>query len=185
MGEAELGALRERLEAVEARLAALEAAEAIRDLKARYAELVDRRYRRGGGVVAPDELDALADAIAALFSEDAVWDGGPGLGRCEGRAAIRERFRDPTLLFSWHYFLKPRIRVDAGGDTAEARWDLLAPCTTRDGRPHWMAGVEDDAYRREGGRWLHTRMSLSLVFMAPHAEGWARRRDGRSEGGTG
>jgi hypothetical protein len=89
-----------------------------------------------------------------------------------GRAAIRERFRDPTLLFSWHYFLKPRIAVD--GDRAEARWDILAPCTTKDGRPHWMAGVEDDAYRREDGVWRHTGMRLSTVFMAPHDRGWTR-----------
>ena len=162
----------ERIEALERRLAALEGAEAIRNLKARYAELVDQRYRRGGGVVEAVELDALATRIAELFSEDAVWDGGAGLGTCEGRDAIRERFRDPTLLFSWHYFLKPRITVD--GDVAEARWDILAPCTTRDGRPHWMAGVEDDRYRLEDGVWLHTRMKLSTVFMAPHDRGWVR-----------
>lgn len=174
MGESErTEALERRAEALERRIDALEAAEAIRNLKARYAELVDQRYRRGGGVVEPAELDALADAIAELFSEDAVWDGGPGLGTCEGRAAIRERFRDPTLLFSWHYFLKPRIVVR--DDEAEARWDILAPCTTKDGRPHWMAGVEDDLYRREDGVWRHTRMRLSTVFMAPHDRGWARR----------
>jgi ketosteroid isomerase-like protein len=165
-------ALAARVATLESRLATLEAAESIRNLKSRYAELVDRRYRRGGGVVDRSELEPIADAIAALFSEDAVWDGGPSLGLCEGRAAIRERFLDPTLLFSWHYFLKPRITVT--GDTAEARWDLLSPCTTRDGRPHWLAGVEHDAYRREEGRWLHTRMRLDVVFMAPHERGWLR-----------
>ena len=164
--------LSRRIVALEARLEALEAAEAIRNLKARYAELVDQRYRRGGGVVEPERLAALADEIAGLFSADAVWDGGAGLGLCEGRDAIRERFLDPTLLFSWHYFVKPRIEVS--GDEATARWDILSPCTTKDGRPHWMAGVEEDAYRREEGRWLHTRMKLDVVFMAPHERGWVR-----------
>lgn len=179
MNDADLAA---RLAAVERRLADLEAAEAIRNLKARYAELVDRRYRRGGGVVAPDQLDPLADEIAALFSEDAVWDGGKALGLCQGRAAIRERFRDPTLLFSWHYFLKPRIAVS--GDSAEARWDILSPCTTRDGRPHWLAGVEDDHYRRVDGVWLHTGMRLDVVFMAPHDRGWLRQaREGADDAG--
>jgi len=169
MDEADLTA---RIEALERRLAALEAAEAIRNLKARYASLVDGRYRPGGGVVEATELDRLASEISALFTGDALWDGGKGLGTCQGRDAIRERFRDPTLLFSWHYFVKPRIRI--ADDRAEARWDLLAPCTTKDGRPHWMAGVEDDAYRRVEGRWLHSRMKLSLVFMAPHDRGWVR-----------
>ncbi len=162
--------LEARLSDLGARLSDLEAAEAIRNLKARYAERVDRRYRRGGGLVEPERLAALADEIAGLFTEDAIWEGGAGLGTCRGRAAIRERFRDPTLHFSWHYFVKPEIVVS--GETAEARWDLLAPCTTRDGRPHWMAGVEEDAYRRVDGVWLHSRMKLSVVFMAPHDRGW-------------
>lgn len=161
-----------RVAALERRVAELEAAEAIRNLKARYATLVDGRYRRSGGVVARAELETLATQIAELFTEDAVWDGGGGLGIRRGRAAIRERFLDPTLLFSRHYFVKPEIRVE--GDTAEARWDLLAPCTTADGRPHWMAGIEDDRYRREDGRWLHASMKLGVVFLAPHDRGWGR-----------
>jgi hypothetical protein len=172
MSDPDPGQLARRLAALERRVAELEAAEAIRELKARYAELVDRRYQRGGGTVETAELERLATEIAALFTEDAVWDGGPGLGTCQGREAIRARFLAPTLIFSWHYFLKPRIAVR--GDEAEARWDLLAPCTTRDGRPHWMAGVEDDAYRRVEGLWLHSRMKLSVVFMAPHDRGWVR-----------
>jgi hypothetical protein len=80
----------------------------------------------------------------------------------------------PTLLFSWHYFVKPKIVVD--GDQARGRWDLLAPCTTADGRPHWMAGVEDDEYRKVEGVWLHSAMKLRVVFLAPHETGWARGR---------
>jgi len=175
-----IAALEARGEALAARLETLEAAEAIRALKARYAELVDRRYRRRGGVIEPDALDALADRIARLFTEDAVWDGGPGLGTCEGRDAIRARFREPTLLFSRHYFVQPRIEVD--GHTATARWDLLAPCTTRDGRAHWMAGVEEDVYRRVEGAWLHARMKLHVVFMAPHDAGWAGPPGGAARG---
>ena len=155
-----------------ARVTALEDVEAIRRLKARYAELVDARYERGRPRPQP-EVDRLADQIAALFSEDAVWDGGAGLGLCEGRAAIRERLARPTLHFSWHYFVKPRIEVE--GDRARGRWDLLSPCTTTDDRPMWMAGVEDDEYVRRNGVWLHSRMKLDVVFFAPHERGWVRR----------
>ncbi|RIL06360.1 MAG: nuclear transport factor 2 family protein [Proteobacteria bacterium] len=159
------------VEALAARVRALEDAEAIRNLKARYAELVDARYQRGAPRPQP-ELDRLAGEIAALFSEDAVWEGG-ALGTCTGRAAIRERMAKPTLRFSRHYFVNPRIRVD--GDVATARWELLAPCTAQDDRPMWMAGVEDDAYARVGGSWLHTRMQLGVHFFAPHERGWALR----------
>ncbi len=166
--------LEARLRALEGRIEALEDVEAIRRLKARYGELVDERYT-GGAPRSPAELLRIADELAGLFTEDAVWDAGPALGVCRGRAALRERFARPTLSFSWHYFVKPQIQVD--GSQARARWDLLAPCTTPEGRAMWMAGVEDDEYRKVEGCWLHSRMALRVVFMAPHERGWARRAE--------
>ena len=153
------------------RVEAAEAVQAIQNLKARYAQLVDERYVRGK--VAPDEkVAAVAEQIAALFTEDGVWDGGPALGVSSGRAEIAARMRAPTLLFSWHFFLKPRIEVDS--DRARARWDILSPCTTKDGKPSWMVGFEDDEYRRVDGVWLHARMKLTTVFLAPHETGWQK-----------
>jgi len=153
------------------RVEAAEAVQAIQSLKARYAQLVDERYVRGK--VAPEEkVAAAAEQIAALFTEDGVWDGGPALGVSTGRAEIAARMRAPTLLFSWHFFLKPQIHVDGGH--ARARWDILSPCTTRDGKPSWMVGFEDDEYRRESGLWLHARMKLTTVFLAPHETGWQK-----------
>jgi hypothetical protein len=145
--------------------------QAIERLKARYAQLVDARYTRGG-VVDAAKLAEIARQLAALFTEDGVWDGGRALGVARGRAEIAARMAEPTLLFSWHYFLKPRIHVE--GDRADARWNLLAPCTTKDGRPHWMAGYEDDDYRKVDGHWLHRSMKLTVVFLAPHATGWEK-----------
>lgn len=167
----EIAVLRDELAALRTRVERLEAHQAIQNLKARYGALADRRYTRRGPKSAPEIAEA-ADALVALFTEDAVWDGGATLGVAEGRAAIRARFLEPTLRFSWHYFVKPEIHVD--GDEARATWDILAPCTTKDGTPMWMAGVEHDRYRREGGVWLHTHMRLDPVFMAPHATGWSK-----------
>jgi hypothetical protein len=153
------------------RVEAAESVQAIQNLKARYAQLVDERYVRGK--VAPDErVAAVAEQIAALFTPDGVWDGGPALGVSSGRAEIAARMRAPTLLFSWHFFLKPQIHVE--GEHARARWDILSPCTTKDGRPHWMVGFEDDEYARVRGEWLHTRMKLTSVFLAPHETGWEK-----------
>jgi len=90
---------------MERRLQALEDAEAIRNLKARYAALCDNHYD--------------ADGIAMLFTEDALWES-PGLGRFEGREAIRGFFRGASGIFSFaiHYSLNGHIEVE--GDQARA-----------------------------------------------------------------
>src|ERR1700761_9142435 len=107
-----------RIERLERRLQALEDAEAIRNLKARYAALCDQQYD--------------ADRIAVLFTEDALWDS-PGLGRFEGREAIRDFFRGASAIFSFaiHYSLNGQIEID--GDRAHARWYLFMPCTVAAG----------------------------------------------------
>jgi hypothetical protein len=168
---ASLQELASEVAALRARVERAEAAQAIQNLKARYAELVDARYVRGKPAPA-ETVAAVAEQIAALFTEDGVWDGGPALGVASGRGEIAARMRSPTLLFSWHFFLKPRI--DVAGDRARARWDILSPCTTQDGRPHWMVGFEDDEYACVGGVWLHARMKLTSVFLAPHETGWQK-----------
>ena len=153
------------------RVASSESVLAIQSLKARYAELVDRRFS-AGAVVDADTLARVADDVAALFTSQGVWDGGSGLGRATGRQAIAERLRQPTLVFSRHFFVNPRIEVD--GDTARARWDLLSPCRRADGTSYWMCGYEDDEYTCSDGVWLHRSMKLTTVFMAPLGEGWTR-----------
>jgi hypothetical protein len=161
----DLADLRTRLERAEGVLA-------IQALKARYAELVDRRYRKGA-VVPSEELAAVVNEVAQLFTEDGVWDGGPALGRAVGRAAIAERLRDTTLVFARHLFTSPRIEVDdSDGDRAVGRWELLSPCRTADGRDVWMCGTETDEYERVDGSWLHRSMRLTTTFVAPYDEGW-------------
>ena len=170
--------LEERLHELESRLRVVEDIEAIRRLKARYGQLADLRYGRKGrsgeyGVKPREELEPIARELASLFSEDAVWDGGRALGLCQGREAIYQRFLAPTLQFSWHYFVKPQIEID--GDRARASWDILAACTTQKNVACWMSGLERDEYLRVDGSWLHSRMELEVVFMAPYELGWARR----------
>jgi uncharacterized protein (TIGR02246 family) len=151
-----------RLERLECRLQALEDAEAIRNLKARYAALCDDNYDANG--------------IAALFAEDAVWDS-PGLGRFEGREAIRSFFRGAGGIFSFaiHYSLNGQIHVD--GHTARAQWYLFMPCTVADGnRAMWRASIEHERYRRVDGAWLYTEKRSEPLMNASFADGWARTR---------
>jgi hypothetical protein len=161
---AEVSALRRRVEASEPVLE-------IQALKARYGDLVDQRFS-AGEVVDDLTLDRLAGEVAALFTVDGTWDGGPGLGSAAGRTAIAARLARPTLTFSRHLFVKPRIRVT--DDRAWARWDLLSPCRRDDGSSYWMCGYEDDEYLRVDGAWLHHAMKLTTVFMSPVGEGWTR-----------
>ncbi|HEY5023634.1 MAG TPA: nuclear transport factor 2 family protein [Acidimicrobiales bacterium] len=160
-----------QLVALERRVAASEGALAIQSLKARYGELVDQRFHRGA-VVDVSTLARVADGVAALFTPDGVWDGGPGLGSATGRSAIATRLRETTLTFSRHFFMNPRLDVD--GATARGRWDLLSPCRRPDGTSYWMSGYEDDEYARVDGIWLHRSMKLTTVFMSPVGEGWTR-----------
>ena len=164
--------LEARIARLEERLAAVEAVQEIHRLKARYGSLIDERYTLDGARE-PEAVAAVADRVVALFAPDAVWDGGERLGTWKGRDAIRERFLDPTLGFTLHYFLKPVIEIE--GDLARGRWDIFAPVTFADGRAGFMAGVEHDTYRRVDGEWLHASMRLDVIFLGPELRGWDRR----------
>ena len=163
--------IEDQLRELRARVEATEAVLAIQALKSRYADLVDRRFARGK-VVDDAQLHALAAEIASTFTTDGVWDGGPALGVARGRDEIAAQMCSSTLVFSRHFFVKPLIEIH--GDTATGRWDILSPCTARDGRAFWMSGYEDDVYERVDGRWLHRSMKLTTVFMAPAPDGWGR-----------
>jgi len=149
----------------------LQAILAIERLKARYAELVDRRFSKGR-LVDAETLTQVTDEVARLFTVDAEWDGGPALGCVVGRRAIAERLRHPTVSFARHFFVNPRISID--GATGTARWGVLSQCRTEDGASYWMTGYEDDDYALVDGTWLQRRMRLTAVSMAPVAEGRGR-----------
>ena len=152
----------DRIEALERRLRALEDAEAIRNLKSRYAAFCDDNYN--------------PDGIAALFAPDAVWES-PSLGRYEGREAIRGFFQGATGIFSFaiHYSLNGEIHVD--GDTAWARWYLFMPCTVADGnRALWRAGIDHERYVRRGGSWYFSHKRSEPLMNTPFDAGWAQTR---------
>ena len=152
----------ERLDRLETRIRTLEDIDAIRHLKARYAELCDDNYN--------------PDGIAALFVEDAVWDSGP-LGHFEGREAIREFFRGASAIFTFaiHYSLNSQIEVT--GDTARAKWYLFMPCTISDGdQAMWRAGIDEEEYVRMNGNWMFKSKVSTGLFNTPFDSGWNRVR---------
>jgi uncharacterized protein (TIGR02246 family) len=135
-------------EDLSARIAKLEAIEEIKQLKAIYCLHCDRGYE--------------PDAIAALFTEDAIWDGGTG-GKAVGRAAIREFFVAASGRFPYaaHLVTNPIIAVD--GDKATGAWRMLMPCIMkdRDGERSAMQCAEyDEVYRRVDGQWLIASLNV-------------------------
>jgi len=140
----------------------LEDAEAIRNLKAHYAALCDAQYD--------------ADGIAMLFTEDALWES-PGLGRFEGREAIRGFFRGASGIFSFaiHYSLNGQIEVE--GDTAQARWYLFMPCTVAAGnQAMWRAGIDHETYARVDGAWMFRHKRSEPLMSVRFETGWAKTR---------
>jgi hypothetical protein len=144
------------------RIDRLESIEAIRELKARYCAHCDDSY-------APD-------AIAALFTEDAVWDAGEKFGTYRGREAIRAFFAgvSKTITFAAHLVLNPIIEVD--GDRARGRWRLIMPCTMVENgvvEARWMVSSYDDRFVRRNGAWLFRSLRVRVDLVAAHLKGWA------------
>ena len=147
---------------LQARVRHLEDVEALRNLKAEYAAACDDNYE--------------ADRLAALFVEDATWES-EGMGRYEGREAIREFFRSISghFVFALHYGLNPQIEVN--GDTARARWYLFMPCTVGDKEEAmWRAGLDEEEYIRVDGRWMYKSKKSAPIFHTTFEQGWAKQR---------
>jgi len=149
-----------RLEALERRILALEDTNAIRNLKARYAAYCDDKYD--------------ADGIAALFTEDGIWES-KGVGPFVGREAIRGFFLRASSIYTFaiHYALNGHIEVN--GDRAKARWYSFMPCTLGDGdRAMWRAGTDDEEYARVGDVWMYKRKASAPFFFTPFEDGWVK-----------
>ena len=149
-----------------ARVERLEAIEAIRELKARYADVCDTGY---------DPV-----RMRPFFTDDAVWDGGPRFGRYEGVDAICDFFAGISSEITWalHYMVAPVIDVADDAGSATGSWYLLEPCTipTPDGpRAMVITGRYADAYRREPDGWKFSAVKLDCQTISPLDEGWARR----------
>ena len=145
---------------VDRRLGVLEAERAIRALMAAYIAVRDRGSAGG--------------EVAAMFVPDGIWEGigayAAQLGRHRGVPAIAERFSGdlpPTL------HLLGGEQVHVVGDRATGRWSYLAPAVL-DGEAAWMAGVYDNDFIRQDGRWLFAHVRVGPVLVAAHRHGWVK-----------
>ena len=148
---------------LEQRLIRVESIEAIRTLKARYCDLCDEGYD--------------ADALCALFTEDAVWDGGK-LGFYEGIEKIHEFFVDmPNVMsFAIHNVTNSAVELSQDGQSAVARWYLIQMATQKEQNlAVWLTGRYVDQLVLENGIWKFKHVSLAARFYSPYDLGWAER----------
>ena len=108
------------------------------------------------------------DALADLFTKDAVIDVGPW-GRMEGQDAIRKGYgraykgQDP--LTAMHAVTNPRIRLD--GDRATGKWYLLdLVLGPGDESPLKVVGIYDEDYVKVDGEWKMARLTLEFLWSA-------------------
>lgn len=111
--------------------------------------------------VAADERDA--EAYAALYTEDGVWDG--PLGRFEGQDGLRRLISviasTPALDGTRHWANNIRIAGDSAAGTATVSLDnVLAQATPGGPRFASMSGSDASLVRRDG-RWLFRQRAVT------------------------
>ncbi len=134
--------------------------EEIKQLKARYAAACDDNYD--------------ASAIAVLFTEDAVWDGGM-MGHAETREGIRTFFENASNVvgFAVHGISNPLIEID--GDEARGTWYLMQPMVIRDGSAaFWYCAQYEDTYVRTKDGWKFHRVTIHARAFSPYEDGFGK-----------
>lgn len=162
---------------VGARLARLEAVEAIRDMKARYGAWADAKYTPDHRRQPAGELREAARQQALCFAEDAEWHAGPQFGgTIRGRQALFEWFCRAPWTYAAHFYGSAQIQVH-DASSASGQWRLWQMAITEsDGEGVLLAGVTDETYRRlPDGAWVHQSVRfLDLQIMTLSGAALAR-----------
>lgn len=147
---------------LEERITRLESIEAIRRLKIRYCELCDDNYN--------------PDGLAALFTEDGIWDGGRN-GRAVGREEIRKLWEETAKAasFAVHYITNHVVDLNEDNSGATGRCSLWEPITLH-GEAMWASVIYDEKYTQIDGVWYFEEMRLNNRFCTPYSAGWEIQR---------
>jgi len=151
---------------LEARVARLEAIEDIRAVLHDYCHFYDTGW---------DGAGRDPDRVAALFTEDAIWDAGT-IAPARGRAAIRDwcATYGHAAGMSVHIMMNPKIEVD--GDRATGAWTGLCPLVSPENEALWIGGrYLCDLVRAPDG-WKIAHMRFLTAFLSPYEEGFAKVR---------
>lgn len=131
-------------------------AEAIRDLARRYAHFVWQK-----------DIPAAID----LFTEDGEMDTGdrPPI---RGRQALLETYQSMLGDGAFQPFVHNHV-IELNGESATGTCYLDLRATV-DGRSMIGAGIYRDRYARVGGEWKFRSRKLTMCYLVPLSEGWAK-----------
>ena len=109
------------------------------------------------------------DALANLFTEDAVCEFGPEYGNWEGRETIRTNYHDvfdaQDQFSAMHHITNHYIDM-TGPDSAVGRSYLIDVVTTTspEDQPIVWFGLYDEQYQKVDGNWLIKKCSLQFLW---------------------
>jgi hypothetical protein len=146
--------------ALSERIALLEAESVLRRIVAAYFRFCDTL-----GPQTPME------ALGALFTRDAVWEGvgryRKAFGRHEGRDAIVAMLgtyaTPPHFVLNGHYLSSEAIEVH-DDSSAIGRWMMVQISTYRDGRSDLRSAALTIKFRREDAEWRMARFVTENIF---------------------
>ncbi|HYP81265.1 MAG TPA: nuclear transport factor 2 family protein, partial [Steroidobacteraceae bacterium] len=169
-----LTALQERVKAMDAETAQVEAVVQIQRLGRAFGYYTDKGY---------------FGEAADLFTEDGSFQWGND-GIYKGKARIRELLtrhgggsmkEAPGLPFgrlNLRMQLQPMVTVAADGMTANARWREWGLLGQYRKAAFWGDAVIEDRYVKQGGVWKIATRQYFLNFEAPYQGGWAAVKTG-------
>lgn len=177
--------LNEELKQLRSEVAVLRAESAARRLLGRYMFLCDSPL--------PEHQmsdERRCEEIAALFTEDAVWEGvggthGAQFGRKIGPGAIAEHMaafygaRNPRQVFNTHYLCTEC--VEATVDTAEGTWVQFQPWIYDDGSSLLRSSRLHVRFRNTAEGWRIQHYRTENLFIADLPQSWTKSQITSSE----
>jgi uncharacterized protein (TIGR02246 family) len=154
-----------RIDALETEVRELRDIEAIRTLRARYADACDKGYN--------------ADAMTELFAPDGVWEFTNAWGTHRGHDEIHAFMTEVGKQIVWalHFMICPVISVHSATE-ASGTWYILELATMvgldepDDHDAVVLSGTYEDRYVKIDGEWKFQHITVHINQLSNLADGW-------------
>lgn len=153
--------MEQRIQELEARIQRQEDIEEIRRLRRKYAEAGD-----GGWPKHNDGKTHNAEAFAALFTDDGVWDGSEFSSRAEGKEEIKKVISSfQSMPHQIHFTTLGSITINPDGVTAQGDWHVMTPADFPDGECAISFAYYHDKYVKDPVKgWLFKEVVIEDCY---------------------